>query len=167
MRRGGQKGRRRLPKKTGLPKRKEGRTVGRIENWSPAVEGEAREREEGEQGEKKKKKERKFVHEILGQDREMELQSVRVQKEVDKEDGEEGEVREAYRVVQGGGEIPLTGLGRRRQDRVEGRAGELDQQRIHIHYSTPIVSQVTRLESCCKTIHQCQTHHGFTSPNMD
>ena len=121
--------------------------MGRIENWSPAGQGEARGREEGQQGEKKKKKERKFVHEILGQDREMELQSVRVQKDVDEENGEEGEVSEAYRVVQGGGEIPLTGLARRRQDRVEGRAGELDQQRIHIHYSTPIVSQVTRLES--------------------
>ena len=144
--RGGQKERGRI-KKTGLPRRREGRRVGRIENWSPAGQGEARGREEGHQGEKKKKKERKFVHEILGQDREMELQSVRVQKDVDEENGEEGEVSEAYRVVQGGGEIPLTGLARRRQDRVEGRAGELDQQRIHIHYSTPIVSQVTKLES--------------------
>ena len=50
---------------------------------------------------------------------------MRVEKEVgdDCSKGEE-EGREIYRAVQGGGEIPLTGLGRRKVEKVEGRAGE-------------------------------------------
>ena len=70
------------------------------------------------------KKSRKYVHEILAGESD-ELRSVRVEKEDGDDSSEEEEVgREVYRAVQGGGEIPLTGLRRRKVEKVEGRAGE-------------------------------------------
>ena len=81
-------------------------------------------KKEKKKKEETKKKSRKYVHEILAGESD-ELRSVRVEKEVgdDCSKGEE-EGREIYRAVQGGGEIPLTGLGRRKVEKVEGRAGE-------------------------------------------
>ena len=82
-------------------------------------------KEKKEEGERETKKSRKYVHEILAGESD-ELRSVRVEKESGDESSEEGELggREVYRAVQGGGEIPLTGLGRRKVEKVEGRAGE-------------------------------------------
>ena len=100
-------------------------------------------KKEKKKKEETKKKSRKYVHEILAGESD-ELRSVRVEKEDESsEEGEEGG-QEIYRAVQGGfllpfspffwpffhffvqggGEIPLTGLGRRKVEKVEGRAGE-------------------------------------------
>ena len=106
-------------------RRGEGRQVGRIENWQPL----AAEKEQQKKKEKKKeegeKKSRKYVHEILA-GKSDELRSVRVEKDGGDEwsCGEAEGGREIYRAVQGGGEIPLTGLGRRMVEKVEGKAGE-------------------------------------------
>jgi len=138
-----EEGRRR--RRTQTKKRGEGRRVGRIENWQPLAEKEhkKKKKEKKEEGERETKKSRKYVHEILAGESD-ELRSVRVEKESGDESSEEGELggREVYRAVQGGGEIPLTGLGRRKVEKVEGRAGEYVQERINIHYPTPVVAEV-------------------------
>ena len=118
-----EEGRRR--RRTQTKKRGEGRRVGRIENWQPLAEKEHKKKEKKKkEGTGETKKSRKYVHEILAGESD-ELRSVRVEKE-DGDESWEGESggREVYRAVQGGGEIPLTGLGRRKVEKVEGRAGE-------------------------------------------
>ena len=107
-------------------KRGEGsKRVGRIENWQPLLAEKEHKKKEKKKGKEEVKRSRKYVHEILAGESD-ELRSVRVEREGGDEssEGEEGGGREIYRAVQGGGEIPLTGLGRRKVEKVEGRAGE-------------------------------------------
>ena len=108
-------------------KRGEGsRRVGRIENWQPLLAEKEHKKKEKKKGKEEVKRSRKYVHEILAGESD-ELRSVRVEREGGDESSEgeeEGGGREIYRAVQGGGEIPLTGLGRRKVEKVEGRAGE-------------------------------------------
>ena len=108
-------------KRTQMKKRGEGRRVGRIENWQPLT-GE-KEHKKKEKRKEETKKSRKYVHEILGGESD-ELRSVKVEKEAESSEGEEEGKGEVYRAVQGGAEIPLTGFGRRKVEKVEGRAGE-------------------------------------------